>query len=103
MSPDNTTERLIVALCELHNAEIAFIVSKMADFVEQNPDASVEEIAARGPEVEEELQEFKGSIWEIIEEEVDRRREEEVDKRRAPQYPEGSIERIVSDFLDSLE
>ena len=27
MSTDNTIERLIAALCELHNAEIEFIVS----------------------------------------------------------------------------
>ena len=58
MPIDDTTERLIAALCELHNAEIEFIVSRMAHFVERNPNASIEEAAAKGPEIEEELQEF---------------------------------------------
>ena len=103
MPTGDATERLIAALCELHNAEIEFIVSGMRDFKERNPDASVEEVAARGAEIEEELQQFKGSILEIIEVEMNRRRKENVDKLPKPQYPEGSVERMVSEFLDELE
>ena len=40
MPSDGATERLIAALCELHNAEIEFIVSRMAQFIDHNPDAS---------------------------------------------------------------
>ncbi len=85
MPTGDATERLIAALCELHNAEIEFIVSGMRDFKERNPDASMEEVAARGPEIEEELQQFKGSILEIIEVEMNRRRKENVDKLPKPQ------------------
>ena len=103
MSVDDANERLIAALCELHNAEIEFIVSRMAHLAEHNPDASIAETAAKGPEIEEELREFKDSIQEIIEEEVTARRRRDQDPEEIREYPEGSIERMVSDILDELE
>ena len=69
--------------------------TRMAHFAEENPNATVEDGVARGQEAEGELQEFEDSILGIIKQDVDRRRKE--------QYPEGSIQRMVSDFLDSLE
>ena len=101
MSVDDANERLIAALCELHNAEIEFIVSRLADLAERNPDMTPEEGAKRRPQIEEELQEFEDSVRGIIEEEVARRREEP--RPECSQYPEGSIERMVCELLDELD
>ena len=102
MPSDGATERLIAALCELHNAEIEFIVSRMARFIDHNPNASIDEAAAKGPEIEEELQEFEDGIRDIIKEEVNSRFEGQ-NAEDSPQYPEGSVERMVSDCLAELE
>ena len=102
MSIVEANERLIVALCELHNAEIQFVISRIAYFAENNPNASAEEVAAKGPQFEDELQKFKDSIREIIEEEVNNRRKGQ-NTDDLPKYPKGSIERMISDLLDELE
>ncbi len=99
ISVDDANERLIAALCELHNAEIGFIVSRMAHLAERNPDMSPEEGVEKVPQIEEELQEFEDSIREIIKEEMAARQE----RNQAPEYPEGSIEKIVSDLLGELD
>ena len=101
MSVDDANERLIAALCELHNAEMEFIVSRLADLAKRNPDMTPEEGANWGPQIEEELQEFEDSVRGIIEEEVARRREEP--RTEYSQYPEGSIERMVCELLDELD
>ena len=103
MSVDDANERLIAALCELHNAEIEFIISRMAHLAEHDPEMSPEERVEMVPRIEEELQEFKDSTLEIIKEEVAARRRRDQDPEDLPEYPKGSIERMVSELLDRLE
>ena len=85
-------DRLIDALGQLHNAEIEFIVSRMAQLKESNPNMSPEELAEKGPQIEEELRNFEDSI------------RSELGRRRInPEEPYKDIEQIVADLLNDLD